>query len=458
MSSEIDLLKGTKESLQDRITQLEAKGMDMNQSSEETQVQLDMLKSSLDDTQKELEEAREAIKAEKEKGAESLSNYKKKAQQSLALANARSASAVQAREEAEMEARAARATADSAMERSMKSELNGKQALAEAKVYVEQMKEEVAKYESVKTKLEETSNELKEVQSEAETHKESNEKLRCELTSLSGRLEAEQATLKDMKVSLNTSQNRSNELYDEVERLRKESQKYQDEMKRLQESKKSTDSTSEEEVAAIVRGANAEAEATIAMLQQELQDSNRAIKGLKETLKAAMEEQNSVQNGNHANGNGTMNGNHHQPETNNTPLFYAMEKQAELSQARDEIARLANLLGDAESTKQEALEKMQYMKRMMEDAQSKLQRQEQLQTNNTTGEDKSLNLEYLKNIVLSYLNAETIQEKKALLPVIGTVLCLTQAEQQRAIEQLDKGNGSVMDTVATSVLGSYWSK
>lgn len=463
LSSEIDLLGRSKNSLQDRVTELEATGMDMNQSSEETQSELNSLQSSLDETKQELEEARLTFEKDKKKVEDSLSNYKKKAQQSLALANARSASAVQAREEAEMEARAARSTADTAMERAMKSEFNGKQALAEAKVYVDQMKGEVDKYESVKAKLEEASKELKQAQTEAETNKESSEKLRCELTSLSGRFEAEEATVQDQKESLTDAQNRSNELYDEVERLRNGSRMLQAEIKRLTEANKTaTDSSSasEEEQVAIVRGANAEAEATIAMLQQELQDSNRAIKDLKETLKATMEEKEDSfrESGGYPNGgNGTMNGNHQQSETNGMPLYYAMEKQAELAQARDEIARMANLLGDAESSKQDAFDEMYIMKRLMEDAQSKLQRQEQLQTNEGGGEEKSLNLEYLKNIVLSYLNAESVQEKKALLPVIGTVLCLTPAEQNKAIKQLDKGSGSVMDSVATSVLGLKWS-
>lgn len=461
LSSEIDLLERSKNSLQERVTELEATGMDMNQSSEETQSKLDSLQSSLDEMKKELEVARVAFENDKKKVEDSLSNYKKKAQQSLALANARSASAVQTREEAEMEARAARSTADTAMERAMKSEFNGKQALAEAKVYVEQMKGEVDKYESVKAKLEEASKELKQAHTEAETNKDSSEKLRCELTSLSGRLEAEQATVQDLKESLTDAQNRSNELYDEVERLRNGSRLLQGEIKRLSEANKTAiDSSfaSEEEQADIVRGANAEAEATIAMLQQELQDSNRAIKDLKETLKATMEEKDSFRDdGGYPNGGkGAMNGNHQQSETNGMPLYYAMEKQAELAQARDEIARMANLLGDAESSKQDAFDEMHIMKRLMEDAQSKLQRQEQLQTK-SAGEEKSLNLEYLKNIVLSYLNAESVQEKKALLPVIGTVLCLTQAEQSRAIEKLDKGSGSVMDSVATSVLGLKWS-
>jgi hypothetical protein len=112
-------------------------------------------------------------------------------------------------------------------------------------------------------------------------------------------------------------------------------------------------------------------------------------------------------------------------------------------------------LGDAESTKQEAMDDMQEMKRMMEDAQSRLKRQEQLIKKSP--EEKSVNLEYLKNIMLSYLNATSIQEKKALLPVIGTVLCLTQEEKLKAIEQLDKGNGSVLDSVTTSVFNLKWS-
>merc|ERR1719162_2745133 len=108
------------------------------------------------------------------------------------------------------------------------------------------------------------------------------------------------------------------------------------------------------------------------------------------------------------NGKGGDGGGHRHNQDVATPLFYAMEKQAELTQARDEIARLANLLGDAESTKEEAMDDMREMKRMMEDAQSRLKRQEQLKK---SPEEESVNLEYLKNIMLSYLNATSIQEK-----------------------------------------------
>ena len=453
LSSEVDILKDKNTNLHERITQLEAAGMDLNQSSEETQDKLNSLQASLEGKEKELEEVRGSMDREKKKGEEYLAAYKKKAQQSLALANARSASAVQSREEAEMEARAARTTADSAMQRALTAEMNGKQALAEAKAYVEEMKTEVAQYEEVKDKLEQSDKELKNMREEAATFKDSNEQLKCELTSVSGRLEAEQATMGDLKHTLSTEQNRSNELYDEVERLRREGQRNQDEIRRLSEAKK-TESDSVAAAVTVLPARNAEAEATIAMLQQELQDSNQAIKDLKETLKATMEEKDSAGLSLHNSNGGAMNGSGGHHQENGMPLFYAMEKQAELSQARDEIARMANLLGDAESTKQDALDDMQVMKRLMEDAQSRLKRQEQLKK---SPEEESVNLEYLKNIMLSYLNASTVQEKKALLPVIGTVLCLTHEEQSTAIDQLDKGNGSVIDSMTTSVFNLKWS-
>jgi DNA helicase IV len=183
------------------------------------------------------------------------------------------------------------------------------------------------------------------------------------------------------------------------------------------------------------------------MLKQELEDANQAIKDLKETLKVTVEEKSAVSP---QPPGGGMNGN----SDSGMPLFYAMEKQAELTQARDEIARLANLLGDAESSKQEALEAMHEMKSVMEDAKARLKRQEQLKK---SPEEERVNLEYLKNVVLSYLNAKTAQEKKALLPVIGTVLCLTPEEQRKSMESLDKGApSSVMENVASSVLNLKW--
>lgn len=451
LSSEVELLKSNNVSLQERIAQLEATGMDMDQSSQEVQEELKSLRASLKEKDKETEEAQASIALERKKGEEALASYKKKAQQSLAVANSRAASAVQSKEEAELEARAARSTADSAMQRAITAETNGKQALAEANRYVDEMETEVAKYNGVKMAWEKASKELLEVRSEKQQYQDSNEKLKCELTSVSGRLEAEQATSSDLKRNLSDAQSRSNELYDEVERLRRDGKRLQEEVRRLSETGKS-EATTEQKVS-VIPERNAEADATIALLKQELKDANHAIKDLKETLKATMEEKEGggADGGMHHNSNGRMNGN---GSDAGMPLFYAMEKQAELTLARDEIARLANLLGDAESSKQEAVDSAQEMRRLMEDAQARLKRQEQLKQ---SPEQESVSLEYLKNVMLSYLNAKTVMEKKALLPVIGTVLCLTPEEQRKAMEGLDKGNASMLDNVTSGVLNLRWS-
>lgn len=444
LSSEIEILKSNNAGLQDRIAHLEAAGMDMNQSSEESKEELNLLRADLREKERQADEAQAAIEKERKKGEEALASYKTKAQQSLALANARAASAAQSKEEAELEARAARTTADSAMQRALTAESNGKQALAEARQYVDEMEKEVAKYNDVKASLETATADLKEITASKQKYQDSNEQLNCELASVAGRLEAEQATSQGLRERLSETQNRSNELYNEVERLRRDSKRLQDEVRRLSETNKG-ESASEPKIS-VIPERNAEAEATISMLKQELRDANDAIRELKETLKATMEEREAAA----PHSNGGMNGS----SEGGMPLFYAMEKQAELTQARDEIARLATLLGDAESSKQEALDSMQDMRLMMEDAQARLRRQEQIKK---SPEQERVNLEYLKNIMLSYLNAKSVDEKKALLPVIGTVLCLTQEEQRKAMEGLDKGNTSVMDSVTSSVLNFKWS-
>jgi chromosome segregation ATPase len=449
LQSEADVLKYNNEQLHDRITGLEAQGMDMNVSTKETTQQLNELRGQLMDKKAELELAQASIAAKTKTSEDALGAYKKKAQQSLAVANARTASAVQAKEEAEMEARAARSTADSAMGRAMVAEQNGKEALAEAKSYVAEMESKVSKFDIVQQALDQATVELERVRGDAQTYQGSNEQLTCELQSLAGRLEAEQKTSSDFKQELGQARSRSTEFLEEVERLRREGQRLKEDIKRRSSEKDAEKTTKKDEAKVAVRTSlyNAEMEATIAMLQQELQDANQAIKELKETLKLTVEEQQqqTPSAGPATNGDSSSGG---------MPLFYAMEKQAELTQARNEIARLANLLGSAESTKQEALENMGEMQLMMQDAQSRLKRQEQLQN---TPEQTQVNLEYLKNIMLSYLNAKSVAEKKTLLPVIGTVLCLTTEEQRKAAEQLETSGRVTMDSVSSSLLNLKWS-
>lgn len=455
LQSEVVLLKDSNDSLTDKITHLQAQGMDMDKSSQETTAELSSLRGQLMDMEKELKEARDAMGMEGKKGDDALAAYKKKAQQSLSIANARTASAVQAKEEAEMEARAARSTADSAMQKAEAAQRMGKEALAEAKAYVEEMKQEVSKLDEIKSQLNEATTELERVRFDASTAQESSAKLGCELQSLQGRYEAEQITNEDLRKELSQAHERSNELLEEIERLRREAQRLREDLKRASAEKKQGDSPSAKSqngasTEMVPAKRTVEAEATIAMLQQELQDANQAIRELKETLKATVEEQSRNQVPQ------TNGGNHHHHSDSNgggMPLFYAMEKQAELTQARNEIARLAALVGDSESSKQEAIDDMEEMRRHLLDVQSQLDRLSRLQS----PQEERVNLEYLKNVILSFLNAKSQLEKKTLLPVIGTVLCLTPQEQQQAMQQLDKDGKSTLDSVTSSVMNLRWS-
>lgn len=451
LQSEVDVLKENNYGLQDTITQLQAQGMDLNQSSQETSNELNSLRGQLMDKDEALQTAQAAIAAETNKGETALAAYKKKAQQSLSVANARTASAAQAKEEAELEARAARSTADTSMERAVEAEVKSTKVLAEAKIYVQEMEQQVATLDEVQAQLQTVTTQLEQVRLDASTAQEGQDQLTCELQSVAGQLEAEQKTTQDVRDALSQAETRSSELMDEVERLRRESQRWKEDLRRAHEANHSdsnSSSSNKKDTPGSITASTqrtAEAEATIAMLQQELQDANLAIKELKETLKSAMEEHPAQSTSNGGDGGGSNN-------NGGMPLFYAMEKQAELTQARNEIARLANLLGDSESGKQDAIHDMDQMGRQLEDVQAQLQRQERMNP-----EQEHINVEYLKNIILSFLNAKTILEKKTLLPVIGTVLCLTPDEQRQAMEQVDKSGKLSMDTVSNSLLNLKWS-
>jgi hypothetical protein len=62
--------------------------------------------------------------------------------------------------------------------------------------------------------------------------------------------------------------------------------------------------------------------------------------------------------------------------------------------------------------------------------------------------------------MLSYLNAKTVAERRALVPVIGAILCLTHEEQAHAIRNLEESTslGSVSNTLSESIGAnlSHW--
>jgi hypothetical protein len=295
------------------------------------------------------------------------------------------------------------------------------------------------------------------------------EKVSDDLKEALVKLEEQQAKAVALQENLLISEERVKSLVGDVATLRES-------LQRAEVAAKSTDKVDQKPVDVKKSPSKGETEEagrrssddeTIRMLQQELHDANEAIEDLKEGLKNAVQSNGSPQqegpvdqserSTDHAESNGT----------NSTPLFFAMEKQAELNIARNEINRLANLYGNVQSEKTEAFEAMQDMKKRMEDAESRLRRFEQLGTKSNRGPSQesgagdssihssreaqhaggeearsdssgSVNIEYLKNIMLSYLNAKTLAEKKALVPVIGAVLCLTKDEQKNVQKNMEE--------------------
>ena len=118
------------------------------------------------------------------------------------------------------------------------------------------------------------------------------------------------------------------------------------------------------------------------------------------------------------------------------PLLFAMSKENELAVAREEISRLASSLGDMASSKSEAMERADDLDRDLAAANAKCERLETM-----GGGEGNVNAEYLKNILLQYLVAQSNAEKKLLLSVLSSVLSFTDDEKQRSIEALDGNKG-----------------
>ena len=68
----------------------------------------------------------------------------------------------------------------------------------------------------------------------------------------------------------------------------------------------------------------------------------------------------------------------------------------------------------------------------------------------SSGSDSTVNLEYLKNVMLSFLTAKTLADRRKLVPVVATVLCLTPEEQSQAINSVEQNAG------LTGVASSFW--
>ena len=490
-------LTDANEHLTTKMATLQAQVEDGDRSEVEKGEERNQLHDKIKTLQEELQEAEKKIQERGAVGEKALAAYKKKAQNSLAVGNARTASAMQAKEEAELEARAARSTADEAVDRARKAEAKGNEALAEARAYVKDMEAQKAEVESKANEaigsFSETQSQLKEAKTDAEAARTAREKMAKEVTTLNHDLQLEKNQTSELQQDCSDLQQRSNDLYDEVETLREELRKSATAAFMANEGSGS-ETNGVMDVSTLIMASNvpdkSASEATILMLQRELQDANQAIKELKETLRSTLEtlEQNGTAAGSTRRGP-TENATTNQGGANDsTPLFYAMEKQAELNQAREEINRLATLLGALQSEKMQAYDAVEDMKRGKEAAEARLARYEKMgpsggskrnsstrtskaasyggygssssgrgvdtdarsigsvdsmdSMDGPTDESSQINLEYLKNVMLSYLNAKTLNQRKRLVPAVSAVLCLTPEEAAAAMKSVED-SGSV---------------
>ena len=447
LKSKIEDLEQLNEKLEDHVATLESQLSDRDRSGNEKEEEVGGLRSAIDELEQKLKDASSNAKAKEEDFEKSLGSYKKKAQNSLAIANSRAAAAVQAKEEAELEARAARSTADSTMERARVAEANGQKAMTDAKAYYQEM--ELAKEKAV--------NALKEVEIELEQKNKSVTELqeKLELTaSEKGNLAAEKAqAARDAETERTKCANLQRELTGAKSRLgvlENDVSRLQSQVQIAEAAATDAKKTQKPNRASSAPAEDSTTKATVMMLQHQLKEANESIAELTEALQnaIALSEKSETTDMEAANGSGTNVASAATNGSESVPLFYAMEKQAELNTARNEINRLSSMYADVQSEKAEAQEALDATRKALDEERSKLQRYEKLglgpsfsteeslqDVNDTVSENAAsggrTNIEYLKNIMLSFLDAKTVMEKKALVPVIGAVLCLTPAEQTR---------------------------
>ena len=453
----VDELTENNEKMEQSIETLSLQLSNHNITKSEKDGELGRLQVELDQANARISQLQTEIQTKEVAAEKALNDYKKKAQNSLAMANSRTASAVEAKEEAELEARAARSTADSAMDRAVKAEISSKEAVAEAKAYVVEMEKTTAKAKSDLTKatndMETFRSKAEELKNEVDALVGEKNKLVTDLAHTQGRLEEEQGRCRSLVDECERFKQQAHTAREEVGKLRQH-------VRRLEQSKSDVEESSKQTHKHENNMATERDDATISMLQRQLREANDVI----EDLKAALSNISESQETNQPTGS---QGRQRDAAQGSTPLFYAMEKQAELNTAQNEINRLANLLADVQSEKMEAIEAKEEMRQYMEDAQAKLQRFQKLSSSSSGEEQKGLepmpkdsgatNIEYLKNIMMRYLHAKTVAEKKALIPVIAAVLCLTPEEVQGAMKTLDesKSIGAVGNTLFESISGRF---
>ncbi|KAK1742885.1 GRIP and coiled-coil domain-containing protein [Skeletonema marinoi] len=456
---------------------------------------MDALNAKVKELEKQIEGKEKSIQDSSAVGEKAISSYKRKAQEALAAANSRLALSNQAREEAESEAKAAKSTSDDAVTRARDAELKMSEAEQRANAATSLLDELKLSSSGEINELNDTVDNLRStidtMQKEAKEDSNERERLDVEMGHLKTNLVEVKKKESELREKLIEQQALCTSLQKEVHDLNDEVQRNSAAaFKRANDEEAHSNNFAERNSSVLSMDANGsskardreEADGTIIMLQQELYGANEAIADLKLALRTALLEKTDGDSRDNIPGRNNEVFAGDSPHGNDsTPLFYAIEKQNELNTARDEINRLANMLGDAEAEKQEAYDIMEDMRHKMEDANARLLRYEKLgmkgarphqhvsQSNygpfrntsqssgitsdnnlSSSGNDSVVNLEYLKNVMLSYLKAKTLADRRKLVPVIATVLCLTPEEQAQAVNSVEDSAG------LSGVAVSFW--
>lgn len=528
LNSSIDELSEAKSALEAQVEDLKNQISRHDHSHTEKGAEMEQLRETIKSQKATIAELQKSLKEKEATGDKALAAYKKKAQTSLAEANSRAAAANQAREEAELDATSARASVEDAIERARIAESTKDDAVAEARKEADEANAKLdalsSEMSTLREELDTSKDRFQQLQGAAGSASDTCRKLEEEVDVLTRDLASEREKSTVLEQSYKNEQIKSQGYSDEVDTLRQELQKTATAalMEREKNSMKEKSAGEGGEARKSsgkddgTEGRMSEADATIIMLQQELAGANDAIRELKEALGNALlkSEANGVDmsqgvapmlqarsfdsgDASHTNptasgyaghGSGVPPAGSGTGENDSTPLYFAMEKQFELNTARDEILRLANLLGDAESEKESAFEAMNEMRIKMEEAESRLRRYEKLgagakaQLNSRYTDDfgggygnyrsarlddtdtegpvstaeSQTNLEYLKNVMLSYLKAKTMAERKALVPVLASVLDFTPDEAYAAMDAAEAASG--LSGVGASFLETLGSK
>ena len=458
---------------------------------------LEVLNDKVKELNKQIEQGKDRSLQDRSVGEKAIASYKRKAQEALAAANARLAAANQAREEAEGEAKSAKSASDDAVERARIAEskkAEAEQMADDAKSSLETERESSAKVvDELKDAVEDLKDTVSSLQSDIEHAESRREDLVTEIDQLNTKLMGHKEKNSELREQLIESNSMCETLQRQVQDLNGEVQRSS--AAAFKRAKEGSDYPDEDGRIADDRHIPTvdESDGTILMLQQELQGATEAIAELKLALRTALLEKADAEARSPTSAEGLPVASNEPGEdsmawssnghgNDSTPLFFAIEKQNELNTARNEINRLANMLGDAESSKQEAFDAMQEMWNKMEEANARLERYEKLGMktaaprppthasygpfrNNTgilsddravgvpavnTGNDSVVNLEYLKNVMLSFLTAKTLADRRKLVPVVSTVLCLTPEEHDQAISSVEQNAG------LTGVATSFW--